>query len=420
MPMTSLRPAGGLSYGDLALAAAFALAFALVLLRRRLPPVPRWLWVGGALLLASIVIVEVFPPDSVADLFGSFMDPPYGSSVGPGLRLLVALVAVPIVIATLVERWSAIGLLVKAFIFGVSVSCAAAVLDAYAGTSIQASFAVNREEVEAFLSYQQARYVGLTGHPNTLSMTAVIASPLVLARMADPRRFPAWMAVFVLLLVAVLLTGSRSGLVGMVLVAAGSLALNPALRATLVSRDRRVVAGLAAGVLVTVALIFVVPIQDHSTVDSGQSSGPAAVSRLNPSESSAEESNTIRRQYFEDSVTYISRRPVPGYGFEWIETSHNIYLQLLLSGGLLALAAFLLIYLGYLREAVRIRSRVPQASQADLLGLTVSLLAFLVMGLVSTDLLDRYLYFPAGLVLAMSFMSLRSAAVPPDEPVTEA
>lgn len=404
-PLTTLRPAGGLTVGDILLALAMVLALVLVVSRRRLPAVPALLWAGGITLLVSIVVVQIFPPSSLEEFARAFKPPNYGSSFSPGIRLIVALIVIPVAVSFIINRWSTISLLVNAWVLGALISCAVAFLDAYLGLGIQTSLADNSREVARFFVFEPPRYVGLAVHPNSLGITAVLASPLLLARMIDPRRVMVGIPLYLVLFFGVLLSGSRSALLGIILAGIVTVVLSPRVRGAIFSRDLRVNLTLAAALVVTLVLVFVVPTQPQSEGGKGGVTGIGGTStldRLDPGGVSAQQSDDIRWRYTKRSVEFILDRPVPGYGFQWIETSHNIYLQLLLSGGLLALIGFLLVVSGYLKVWMTLRSRIPEALEDIRLGLFISLLMFLAMGLVSPDLLDRYLYLPAALVLALA------------------
>ena len=485
-PMTSLRLGGSVTVGDLLLALSALLAAILLLLRPRLPFSSRWIWGGAGILALTVVLAQVFPPVSVEALAESFRRDTYGSSLSGGARLLIALVVLPAAVSIVVSRWSAIPLLMNAFIAGVAVSCGAAIVDAYAGTSIQTSLAANPEQVAGALSLQPPRYSGITGHPNILALTVVLALPFVVGRMTSVRRLLRGFPLGVLFLVAILLTGSRGGLLGYAFVLVLSLALNPRVRSVALSLDLRVLGSYAAGLAVTALLVFAVPIQsvprpyeapepetgkaqagagkrgqdkdrggqggvnssrgDDGARPSGAASGQetggagqgnkqsrrdrgedeksdrvggeiAGINRIDPGGFSAQFSDAIRRQYIDDSLEYIRDRPFVGYGFEWIEVSHNIYLQLLLSGGLFALIGYLLVMAGYLREAIRLRSRLSGLRLDLLTAASVSIITYLVLGLVLPDIVDRYLYLPVALVLSMS--ALARSSPDPESPTSD-
>jgi hypothetical protein len=446
LPLNALRPVDALSYGDLLLLLAAGVAALVVVFRRQLPEVPAWLWGGAVLLLISALLPQVFPPASVAPLKASFPDVLDQSAFVSALKLLFGAAALPVVVATLARDWRSISLLVSAWIAGVAFSCAVAVSDAYIGTDFQLALTYDLVSVVGFFVIEPARSIGLTVHSNALSLTAVMVTPLVIARMTDFRRVLYFYPLFLLLLVGILLSGARAGLVGILLAVVLTLVASPQVRSVLLGRDYRVVLTLGGGLIATAALVLGLSIQPSSRAadfyaDQQASTGagllasvsarpltdvllasstdedaPPTISRFGGGDESAAVSDGLRRQYLEDSATYISERPFLGYGFRWVETSHNIYLQLLLSGGILALVGFLTIASGYVRAGYRLRSSVPEPHRTMASAALVSFILVLITGMVSNSILDRYLYLPAGLIFAMSMISKRARAAPDAPP----
>jgi O-antigen ligase len=121
------------------------------------------------------------------------------------------------------------------------------------------------------------------------------------------------------------------------------------------------------------------------------------------------DSNRSRLTLYEESVEYIGERPIVGNGFDLVRGSHNLTLQLLLAGGLIALVGYLTVFFGYLSIGWKLRPRVPDWLSGDSVGLTLSLAAFLLAGVFSNDVYARYLYIPAGLLLSMSLVYEREA-----------
>lgn len=407
MPLNTLRPVEGVTYGDLFIVLALVVAALLVVTgARTLPRIPRWLLVGGGILLASLLIVQLFPPDNVSELEKSFRGNFSGTSLGTGFKMLSAMIVFPILVGIIIQRWSTIGLLVNAWLAGVVLSCFVAALDAYSGSHIQLFFTGNHDMVTGFLEYSEpSRYFGLTVHPNTLSLTAFLSYPLLIAKMTDPRRVITFFPLLILLAFGVLLSGSRVGLVGLALAVGLSLIFNPQVRRAVFAPDMRVRVTLIAGVIVSLILLFLVPIHSYTKDPTQRKGGAATIERSDPFSSSSKESNTLRWQYVEDSIDYIRDRPVPGYGFQWIQTSHSLYLQLLLAGGILALIGYLILMFGYLGTAFRLVGRVPDEVWGTAVALTISIFVYMFCGIVGNGILDRYLYLPVALVLAMSFLA---------------
>ncbi len=363
MPLNALRPVSSLSYGDVVLLLALGIAVALVAIRMELPTLPRWLWLGAGLILLSALILEVLPAVNVDRLEASFPDTLNQSSLTESLKLLVGAAVLPVVAATIIREWKEIGILAGAWVAGVSLSCAFAVSDAYIGTDLQLAFTYDIDSVIGFFVIEPARSIGLTVHSNALSLTTVMATPMVLFRMTSFRRIALYYPVFLLFLLGVLLSGARAGLIGVILAGILTLVLSKEVRDAIRSNSVRVAAVTVIGLAVCAAVIFGLSVKPSSRAAdyfrdravSGQaarlesrllvsskveapqivmaaeappeedaSGSPSAIDRFG-GDSSTAVSDLRRRQYLEDSIKYIVERPVPGYGYRWIEASHNIF-----------------------------------------------------------------------------------------------
>ncbi len=403
-PLTTLRPHDSVTFGDLFVALAFALGAALILLRRRFVPIPTFVWSGSGLILLAVLFAVVSPPGTSFQLSEVFGAPPYSSSLAPGLRFLVALVALPVVVAVIVDRWQAIPLLVNAWITGVTVSCLVAVTDAFTGTNLQEAFADNTEVLSIFQKGVPPRFLGLSVHPTSFSVTAVMAFPLVLAQVTSPKSALRLAPIVLLLLLGIVLSGSRVGLVGIAFVLLLSIGLSLNLRKVLFRSGPRTIGLVATVSVITLAVFFLGPPVDPSETPELKI-GSGTVERVVPSGIATEASNDDRMRRWKGSITFFTERPFFGYGFEWIEASHNIYLQLLVAGGIVALTGFILVMLGYFKAWLYALPRARTGIGDTILGLGISGASFLLMGFVQTDLLDRYLYLPAGLIMAAYFLS---------------
>jgi len=407
-PMVTLRLGGSITLGDFFLALSAGVALLLLLLRWRLPELPVWILGGGALLILSIVITVVFPPASVADLVNSYYPSPYSSSPAAGLRFLTALIVLPLVTAVLANRRSTLRLLVWAWIAGVCLSCLVAVIDGITNAGLQISLASDPENVRVFLVLNPARYVGLGVHPTSFSVTAAMVMPVVLAKMTDARRVMVLSPVLLVLSVAIVLSGSRVGYIGVFVVVGLSLWLNPVFRRVALTPDYRVWGTFSAIVALCLALFIAGPPAKGPEPPAYWTAREVTVDPKNdvaakiPSENRTDD----RLGFLQDSVDFVADRPFGGYGYQWIESAHNIYLQLLVSGGILGLAGFLWVYLGYIRRGLNLSGRFSGEMEEIRLACTIALGSYLVMGFVQTDLLDRYLYLPAGLILALSALTM--------------
>lgn len=129
---------------------------------------------------------------------------------------------------------------------------------------------------------------------------------------------------------------------------------------------------------------------------------PASLERLGGGDESAEASDLERRQLLETSFDLIAERPLTGSGFELIQSSHTIYLQPLVAGGLLALAGFVVAWLGFIRTGVRLWRSAPEPARSLAIALAISIGGYLVMGTLINGMLDRFLYLGPALLLALA------------------
>ena len=408
LPLNTLRPFKEIALADILIAFLLPFAFYLFVVRfvvgRRLGSLPKWLWVGAVLLLISMALVELVPvvnPERLVDAFDTYKIEG-GSSVVVGMRVIFALVAFPIVIAVVADRWSTITLLVNAWIIGVSISCAVALLDVVLGTSIQQTFAYQPDLIRGYLVVfpgEAARQVGLTDHPNTLSLTAVMVAPVIMARMKSRQGLKRYGPVLLLITFGILVSGARVGVAGLILAVGFTCIMDARFRSMVRGLRTRTIVLAVVGLVALTSLLAVAII---APPDSGVGKlVPSSLSRLSPSENTTEISDTERGSRLDDSIGFIKERPVLGYGFQWVESSHNTVLQLLMAGGILALAGFFLVLIGYLKIGFGLRNGLSDTRRDLSVAVTISLLIYVISGLVVNHIFERYLYIPAGLILAI-------------------
>jgi len=88
-----------------------------------------------------------------------------------------------------------------------------------------------------------------------------------------------------------------------------------------------------------------------------------------------------------------------------IVDAHDIYLQMLGSGGLILTMAMMC----YFGMCLRTGWKCQGLGNGVGLALFVSVSVWLVIGVVENQIIDRYLYFPVGLVAALSRAAARSS-----------
>lgn len=399
MPLNAMRFSESVTVGDFLILVSIPVAVLLVIRRSQVPRLPVWLMFGAVLLSLSLLVVEVFPPGGITEIS---LTPISGlqnrsevetTNLVAGIRLLMALVALPVVVATIAVRWTTIRLLTNAWLAGVFVSCLAALWAPLSGSWGLLSVPDPQPLLTALPVFSDTysggqRAIGLSVHPTTLSLTTVMALPVVLMRMEDRQSALRYFPILTVFAVAILLSETRTGILALGFVLILSLLLNP--------RTRRMVVPVAGLALAVIAILVV-------------STSVPGVERFQGDSLSAAQSNGERLEIIGESLGYIMERPITGNGFELVRGSHNLTLQLLLAGGFLATVGYFTIVLGYLLSGWKVRLKVPAWLYGDALGLTLSLAVFLFSGLFQNDIYDRYLYIPAALILGMVMVSGRLA-----------
>jgi O-antigen ligase len=112
--------------------------------------------------------------------------------------------------------------------------------------------------------------------------------------------------------------------------------------------------------------------------------------RLNSQDLSARASNSARLSLLKFGWTTFFDYPLTGAGAALIKVSHNIYLQILSSIGLIGFFAFI-------NFIVRTMSNSFRTSYLE----KIPLIVFLVFGLLNNSLSDFYLYFPLAFAYAI-------------------
>jgi hypothetical protein len=414
LPMSAIRPFGEVAIADvfIGLLLPFALVLFLVniVFKGRLGDYPKWLWISTGLLLLSIALVEVFPAsglDRLAEAFDTY-GLETGSSLVVGIRVIFALVAFPIIISLIVDRWSLADLLVSFWIAGVLLSCVVAILDAVLDLGLQKAFSYDPDSITGYLVVfpgDSPRMVGLSDHPNTLSLTGVMVSPLVMARMKTRRGLMIYGPILLVIVIGVLTSGARVGVVGLALAVGLTLALDKRVWPTIRSLGKRTLVGIGLVVAAGLVLLFVAA---YSPSDSTLGKMvPSSLSRMiRPSEDTRAISDRERESRIDASLDFISERPLLGYGYNWVETSHNTVLQLILAGGVAGLAGYFLGVIGYLLIGFRLPSNVPEDRRNFCFAIAISFFVYVASGVVSNFVFGRFLYMPAGLILAVHMFQL--------------
>ncbi len=375
---------GGGAFGNAFLVVAVASLVAHVVVTREPLSLPPWLLLAGLGFLLAQVLTLVFPPNveiasrEAIELRTLYPTPPLllaRSDIAALLKYEAAVVIVPVLLIAAGTTRVKCRRLLDLFAVSALVSAFVAVL-ALGGLNL------------APTPFQDSRSAGLAIHPNYLGVGCTIAVPLTMLWLtrADIRWRLAGACALPVLLAGVIASGSRGGsvtiLVGVVL----SVALLPRLR-----RGLGIVLPVVGMIGIVVLLYTGV---GHHILDQVRLAKGSDVSGAD-----------YARGYAADlAVEQIRARPFSGVGFSVIADAHDIYLELLAAGGIIALTSFLL-FCGGLVSAARRGLRGPQRDETIAASLAVGL--WLIGGVVGNELADKFLYVVPGILLALARVASR-------------
>jgi len=369
-----LRVTAGLAVADIALVASAGAALLHFTVARKAIPAPSWLILAGT----GILVAGVISAAGQAD---------FGGNLIPAVRFTIALVLTPVLIGALTDGDGPRRLIIGAWVLSAAVNAAVGLSDFVGLTDVSSRY----------FPPGTGRLNALTSHPNHLGLVCAMTIPMVIWGLRAPRGVSPFGRATNGILLAILASGVYiSGSRAAVIATVGGCALVVLLAA------RR-----ARGAVIMIAFfaiaLAIVPTLSTFSID--QTGDPNVFERLS-GDPGAQESDVQRLRALDEAQEAFISKPVFGAGFEKVRGAHDIYLQLLQAGGLVAFVAFGLFAVGTLRLGSTL-GRGAQASH-DLAGALMAVMAvWLVAGLFANAVYDRYLYVPAGLLLGLGAASLR-------------
>lgn len=347
------------------LAAFLAIPY-LILVYRSRAMVPA-IWFFGVMLLSTAgAVVVASSPDITQGLSWYF-------------KLMGSTVLIPLVIVFAAQSPQIHYRIILAFVFSATINTIVALLDQATGGYI--SHALTHAD-------WHGRASGLTAYPNHFGLVCAMALPLALALSAvvQKRGYRAALnGTAALILVGVLLSGSRAALIGAVF---GSLVIFVE-----GGSRRQLIVGMGFGVGGVLIMSLLSKSLAYSvSLGVGRLFGDVSIGN----------SDSLRIEFYKQVAASFQERPLLGQGLHDLTHAHDIYLQLVQAGGLVLLVGFLcyifsLIYIGLKNLSTFQRDGTERK-------LTMALLAsvgtWLVIGLAQNMLVDRYIYVPVGLLVA--------------------
>jgi hypothetical protein len=371
---------------------SFAAVIGQAMVARRAIRLPQWLFAAAIGFAAAAMLNVIFPANGglLNETLLQYRVTPrpahpigfltYPSNLLTLVEFEISLVVIPLLIAAVATTAERVNRLIDMWTISAAVNGAVGLVQ---------------------YATQGGRAPGLTIHPNYLALTCAIAIPTALLWVSRGGRWrTSGLFALTLMLGGEYASGSRSGAIAALLAIAATVAAIPRLR-----RGLGITAPLA-GMAVVAVLAFT-------------STGQQAVNqlRLGGNESTVVNttgSDMTRTQLANVGWDQFQARPLQGVGFAVIEDAHDIYLQLLAAGGLLALASFVVFVGGVASSTLRARTG-PLRDAASAVG--IAFVVWLVNGVFTNQLADKYLYVVPGLLLAMSYVAVTAGARATD-PVT--
>ena len=363
-----------------------------LVLLRRLPRLPTWLWAGAGLITASALLIALFPPPlSSSELFrqknltsGQVAQEPH---LVLAARLLLAVIVIPAVIAVAASTANRLRWLVTFWVVGTALGAFIAVLAAFGPVDLQQTITGQAYTIEAY-KLTQGRYTGLSVHPTLLGVAAAMACPVVIGRMTDVRKGWIYSPVFAVLVLAVLVSGSRIALIAAIVGMAVVFVYQHR------TRRQALAIAAAAGLLLTFT----------GSAASGLSTTQRLFKDAGGVESAAS-SDASRSRTIREGIELFQQRPI-GWGYQGLRGAHNVLIQILSGGGLLLLLGMGLVVGGAMVAGWRLRA------EADAVGLLASVVVVLVAGTTTNAVFDRFLSIPVGLLVGLSLVALQSQTIP--------
>ncbi|MET4589344.1 O-antigen ligase family protein [Arthrobacter sp. 754] len=380
---------GGLQLVDIFIALSAPLCLVHILAtRRQIPRLPWWLMIGTLGIVLVIVAHTFFPTSdsymarrSILSAKDMVFDTPEASALG-GVQWILALLVLPALVAIAVQgKKQRASALLRFWMLGASISSLVAITDYVGVTSINLAL--------TGLVNISGREGGLTLHPNNMGIAAALTIPVAI-HYATRNRFLGSVCI-VTLAAGAFLSGSRAAQIATLVAVVVSIAWS--------KRKGPIVRRLAATVIASAVVV--------QTLFSDMITKAFGLFRFDSV--TADDSDAGRAVIFAQGLSDFFERPFFGVGLEVIAHAHSIYVQILAAGGLVLALTMACFLCGALARSTTL-ARTGEVLGPVFMG---SLAAWLVAGIASNQLTDRYIYFGIAAMVALDAYGRAEA----DEPV---
>lgn len=373
------------SLGDIFLVVA-GLIFAIQIATRQRAEVLSF----GRALAASLVFFTI----SLALNLTNDDDSSIAANFGEYIKIVIGLFLIPYLYACLIKRESFLTKAIAAFVISAAINTIVG-LSELLGVEIANALGAYTVDGESYLLTGRVR--GLTLHPNFLSLISAVALPLAWGMRGRSNAFKVYrMALILLCAAGVIAGGSRAALLATAIVTAWMLYVS-----TTIVGKIRFIAHTATAVTL---LAIIIP----GTIAATYLENIVALKRLIDGlggASAVTDSDDERLGYLLVASDNINNHPISGVGFEWIQHSHNIYVQIFEASGLLGAIAFLF-YILHFFLAYRGSKDLPGYKLA-ISACGLSVLSYLVSGIAANSLYTRPIVLPFAFLWAASVVAKR-------------
>lgn len=381
---------GSLALEDVLMVLAFALVLSEMIVHRRSVALPPAILVAACGLAIPSLVTALFPPSTdlttnplvqhAAAL--SVVAVKSRSNLSSLAKFEAAILLLPLLVGVVATTRERALRLADLWALGAIISGLVATTDLIGITHISDSL--------TGLSYAASRQSGLTVQSNHLALECVLVLPLVVMWLtrSRPWRIAGLVGITVLVL-GIYASRSRAAEVLAPCALVFGFIAAPQLRPRFIA-----FAPLLALLGILTLLTFTGAI--------GSALYNARLTANGPGVAGSDFQRSVVRSY---SVRAFEARPVTGVGYTVIDDAHDIYIQLLASGGLIALASFLVLIGGAFGLVRRCLRSPPDRIYGA--ALAAALVVWALNGVFGTQVTDRYLYVPVGVLVGL--VSLQTA-----------
>ena len=300
-----------------------------------------------------------FLPDQTT-IYSPLMD------IIPALKWYLALVTLPYIIQVLkLENTKVLKRAIYAWILGILVNILVQIMQ-YLGVA-KTGLIANPE-----FNLSSSRFPGLASHPNALAISVCLSVPLVFLNYVSLPKFSRALMLMVMF-TSIYITESRAGLIVLTLSILNIVLIEKKSGSLAKGRFLPLIYSLILGICIGIFNLLI------------------SSTRLSSGNMSAKASNFERYQLLKYGWNVFLEYPITGAGASLIKVSHNIYLQVLSSIGIIGLLLFLYFFFTLISS----KNQKPYLEK-------LPVILFLIFGLLNNSLSDFYLYFPLGLAFEIA------------------